>query len=101
MDAVEIRLDAGLFSGDVVVRATHRYSGDFFIELISEPAGHLVRLSPKESSTNTERLAERFRNDALDECLRARVRAETSELQAVLVQAALREAKPHTRGSKL
>jgi His-Xaa-Ser system protein HxsD len=94
MDAIEIILDGGLFSADVVARAAHRYTGDYYAETVSTPAGALVRLTPKTDHVSTALLAERFRNDALDERLRERVRTETGELHTSLVRAALQQAAP-------
>jgi His-Xaa-Ser system protein HxsD len=94
MNAIEIVLDGELFSGDVAARAAHRYTGDYYTETVSTPAGALVRLTPKTDNVSTDLLAERFRNDALDERLRERIRTETSELHTALVRAALQQATP-------
>lgn len=94
MHAIEIVLDGGLFSADVVARTAHRYTGDYFVETLSAPSGLLVRLTPKKDSDNSYRLAERFRNDALDERLRERIRTETADLHTALVRAALHQALP-------
>lgn len=90
MNAIEIVLDEGLFSVDVIARTAHRYTDDYFVETV----GALVRLTPKTDITASSLLAERFRNDALDERLRERIRSETGELHTALVQAALRQALP-------
>jgi hypothetical protein len=94
MNAIEIVLDGGLLSVDVIARTAHRYTGDYFVETVSTPSGALVRLTPKMGSISSHLLAERFRNDALDERLRELVRAETGELHTVLVRAALHQAAP-------
>lgn len=94
MHAIEIVLDGGLFSVDVIARTAHRYTGDYFVETVSTPSGALVRLTPKTDSISSHLLAERFRNDALDERLRERIRAETGELHTALVRAALQQAAP-------
>lgn len=94
MNAIEIVLDGGLFSVDVIARTAHRYTGDYFVETVSTPSGALVRLMPKTASTSSHLLAERFRNDALDERLRELVRAETGELHTALVRAALLQTAP-------
>lgn len=98
MDAIDLQLDARLFSCDVVTRAAHRYSGEFFVELVSEADVFVVRLTPKTHQANTDQLAERFRNDVLDESLRERMRAETSQLRDTLIQAALQQARPAESG---
>lgn len=92
MDATRIDVDTGVFSPDVIARAAHRYTGEFYVELVlSAPPSHVV-LTPKHAGVDTANLALRFGNDLLDEQLRARIRTETSDLQTVLVEAALREA---------
>jgi His-Xaa-Ser system protein HxsD len=102
MDAVEIILDGGLFSAEVAARAAHRYTGDYYVETVSTSAGALIRLTPKTDNVSTDLLAERFRNDALDERLRERIRTETGELHTTLVRAALQQATPllNTAGQK-
>lgn len=93
MNAIEIVLDGDLFSVDVVARTAHRYTGDYFVEIVSTTPV-MVRLKPKTDNINFHLLAERFRNDALDELLRERIRLETSELHTALVRAALTQATP-------
>jgi len=94
MKAIEIVLDGGLFSVDVIACTAHRYTGDYFIEIVSTTSNVLVRLTPKTDSVTSHLLAERFRNDALDERLREQIRAETCELRTTLVRAALQQATP-------
>ena len=94
MNAIEIVLDGGLFSVDVIACTAHRYTGDYFVETVSTASDVLVRLTPKTDNVSSHLLAERFRNDALDERLRGRIRAETCELHTTLVRAALQRATP-------
>lgn len=94
MNAIEIVLDGGLFSADVIACTAHRYTGDYFVETVSTTSDVLVRLTPKTDKVSFHMLAERFRNDALDERLRERIRAETGELHTTLVRAALQQATP-------
>lgn len=92
MDAINICIDANVFDIDIVARATHRYTNEFYAEIVRETASHLVRLVPMHGDVSVEHVAERFQNDLLDERLRARIREETSELHMTLVKSALREA---------
>lgn len=92
MNAIEIILDGELFSVDVVARTAHRYTGDYYVETVCTPASASIRLTPKTERVNSDLLAERFRNDSLDERLRERIRAETGELHTALVLAALQQA---------
>ena len=98
MATVDVYLDGAIFSNEVVARAAHRYTNEYFVEIESHPSRPLVRLTPKGAKTDTTELTERFRNDALDESLRERVRIETSELQTVLIRAALQQVKPKAPG---
>ncbi len=102
MNAIEIVLDGSLFSVDVIACTAHRYTGDYFVETVSTTSDVLVRLTPKTGNVSSHLLAERFRNDALDERLRERVRTETSELHTALVRVALQQAasSPTTVGQK-
>ncbi|MGO4261079.1 hypothetical protein [Lysobacter sp. TAB13] len=92
MDAIEICVDVSVFEPDVIASAAHRYTGEFFVELLLATSPHRVLLMPMQVGVDTDRLAQRFKNDLLDERLRARIRVETAELQVALIQAALREA---------
>lgn len=94
MDAIWIDVDVGLFSPDVIARAAHRYTGEFFVETVLSPSAGRVAFTPKHADADTSVLALRFNNDLLDERLRAHIREETADLQTTLVQAALREAAP-------
>lgn len=98
MDAIEISLDGKVFSADTVVRATHRYSADYYTDIASTNDGFSVRLTPKSDETDTSGLSHQFRNDVLDEQLRESVRTQTQGLQETLVQAALLKAKPEPSG---
>lgn len=92
MNAIEISLDGGVFSAETVVSAVHRYSADYYAEVASTEKGFIARLTPKSIDTDTSALVQQFRNDVLDEQLRERIRADTKELQEILVQAALLKA---------
>lgn len=97
MDAIRIKIDTGVFSSDVIARAAHRYTGDYFVDLAL--SSDQVVLTPKHAGVDTSQVAARFHNDLLDERLRTRIRDETADLQATLVQAALREASPRDTGA--
>ncbi len=92
MDAIEITLDGGIFSADAVVRTTHRYTADYYSDIASTDGGFVIRLTPISADTDSSTLTQRFRNDALDEQLRERIRAETKNLHSTLVQAAMLKA---------
>ena len=94
MAPVEFSIDAGLFSADVVARTAHRYTDHFLVELTSSDDAHLVILTPKHNDVDSNGIEGRFRNDALDERLRERIKAETADLHRSLVQAALGQAMP-------
>lgn len=94
MDAIWINVDVGMFSPDVIARAAHGYTGEFFVEIALSPSPARVAFTPKQADAKVELLALRFGNDLLDERLRAQIREQTADLQITLVQAALREASP-------
>lgn len=89
MTTIDIRFDSEVFSADAVTRAAHRYTGEFFVRLESSGSDLLVCLAPRSDDADASSLAERLRNDVLDEQLRAHVRRETSELHTALVNAAM------------
>jgi His-Xaa-Ser system protein HxsD len=92
--AIEIIFDDGLFSPDVIARTAHRYTADFLVDVLLSSGSVVVRLIPKEPSTDIHDVVGRFRNDALDDRLRAQVSRETSDIHATLLQAALNGARP-------
>ncbi|KGI77574.1 His-Xaa-Ser system protein HxsD [Oleiagrimonas soli] len=94
MDAIEISLEGGVFSADAVVRTTHRYTADYYINILSSEGNYTVRLTPKSAEVDTSALVGQFRNDLLDEQLRESVRTQTKELHDTLVKAALLKAEP-------
>lgn len=87
-------MDVGFFSAEVITRTAHRYTDHFFVELTSSGDAHIVILTPKHDEVDSTGLEGRFRNDALDERLRERIKAETADLHGSLVQAALGQAMP-------
>jgi His-Xaa-Ser system protein HxsD len=97
--AIEIVFDNRLFTPDVIARTAHRYTDAFFVEISLSHDGVLVHLTPKQPSANIEGVTARFRNDALDDRLRARIEEQTRELQATLTDAALRGARLNSAGS--
>lgn len=99
MQSSTIRLDRSLFSDEVVARTAHRYTGQFHVALRTEGADIVVALTSLEGSELPADLEGRFRNDALDENLRALVRNETREIHHQLITAALREATPRLPGA--
>jgi len=94
MSTIEVRLDASAFCTDTVTKAAHRYTDTYFVEIKSNSADLIVELTPKRAGADTNQLAERLRNDVLDEKLRALVRSETQDIHALLTEAALRQALP-------
>ncbi|OZB61779.1 MAG: hypothetical protein B7X33_01820 [Lysobacterales bacterium 13-68-4] len=94
MAPIRLSIDAGFFSAEVIARAAHRYTDHFFVELTSSDDVHVVTLTPKHDEVASTGLEGRFRNDALDERLRERIKAETADLHVSLVQAALGRAMP-------
>lgn len=94
MASVRFLMDAGLFSDDIIARTAHRYTSHFFVDIGCSGDGHTITLTPRREDVETANLEGRFRNDALDERLRERIRDETAELHLSLVQAALRRVSP-------
>ncbi|MDE1963671.1 MAG: hypothetical protein KGI42_07220 [Xanthomonadaceae bacterium] len=87
-------MDDGLFSAEVIARTAHRYTDRFFVELTHSDGAYAVALTSKQDHVELTGIEGQFRNDALDEHLRERIRAETTDLHVSLVQAALRQATP-------
>lgn len=94
MDTIRVGIDTAWFDDDMIARAMHRYTGEFFANVVRSDTGVEVTLTPMRADVDTAHLARRFANDLLDERLRAKICAETSVLHATLVRTALRDASP-------
>ncbi len=94
MEAIEIRVDGGIFDDDVIARMAHRYTADWSVRFAREGDTVCVHMAPLRSDVDAYGLAERVSNDLLDERLRRQVRAETQDIHVALLQAALRQAVP-------
>lgn len=92
MSTIEVRLDTGVFPADIVTKAAHRYTNAYFVEIKASSGDFVVQLTPKHVELDTGQVAEQFRNDVLDEKLRALVRSETQDIHTVLIEAALCQA---------
>jgi His-Xaa-Ser system protein HxsD len=97
---IEVELDREIFSGEVVARTAHRFSGRYQIEIISTATTFRVTLLSKGEPENAQEVASAFRNEALDERLRESTRTQTSDLQAVLLRAALEGAQTALKAEK-
>ncbi|WP_133499622.1 hypothetical protein [Cognatilysobacter terrigena] len=93
MASITVDIDSALYSPEVALRAAHRQSADCFVEVQSRERGVQVVLTPK-GARRPEECRTRLLNDLVDEALRERVAHQTSALRDVLIEAALREAKP-------
>lgn len=94
MEAIEIRVDGGMFDDDLIARMAHRYTADWSVRFTREGDTVCVHMAPLRSDVDASGLAERVSNDLLDERLRRQVRAETHDIHTALLQAALRQAAP-------
>ncbi len=83
--SAEIRIAAGLFSGDAVVRAAHLFTGTCHVQVSEEGGKLLVRIAPKSPEVDVKQIAADFHNALLDEQLRLRLREETGEIQKMIV----------------
>jgi len=88
VEELELIFARAIFSEEAILRAAHRHSGLFGVDIQVAAENIIVRLTPFGGQARCDDLASRFRNDALDEVLRERIRAETSDLHAALVEAA-------------
>lgn len=96
METIEFELDGSLYAAEAVLRAVHRQSGDCAVELNRVDGQFRARLTSR-SERSIEELRRRFMADLVDEQLREDVASRTSALRDVLMEAALREARPRTR----
>lgn len=88
---IHIQVDGAVFSADIVARTAHRYTGECFVEVHAAPRTINVNLRAFPGRPLPPDIEGRFRNDLLDDRLRASVEAQTSELHGVLARAALHE----------
>ena len=93
MGSITVDVDPGLYSADVALRAAHRQSGDCRVA-VDTVAGRLQIVLTAKGARPVEECRDRLLNDLVDEALRERVAVQTGALRDVLIEAALREAKP-------
>jgi His-Xaa-Ser system protein HxsD len=89
MKIIEVIAPASMYSKEVVQRAAHRHSDDYFIEIVQGGEAFQIRLTPKDGTLDTCRISLQLNNDLLDEALRESVRQQTSAIQEILLRAAL------------
>lgn len=94
MERSHFIIDGHLYSGDVIARAVHRYTGEFGVELRRRGNDIEAAFWSLEGADLPDDLWTRLSRDLLDERLRAVVRAETAGLQQELLRAALIQAHP-------
>lgn len=88
---IQISIDPDLFSADVVTRTSHRYTGEFAVDVRRDSTRYVVVLRPLLGRTLPPDIEGRFRNDLLDDRLRERIQVQTQTLHDVLARAALNE----------
>ena len=94
MERSHFIIDSHLYSGDVIARAVHRYTGEFGVELRRHSSDIEAVFWSLDGADLPDDLWARLSRDLLDERLRAVVRAETAGLQQELLRAALIHARP-------
>lgn len=97
MDSSEFIVDGGLYTFEEVLRAAHRLSGVYHIEVHRRPNAHGVVISARPGMAVSTDARARFFSDLADEKLRSLVRAETKGLHEQLVRAALSHATSDAR----
>lgn len=84
---IQISIDAELFSADVVMRTSHRYTGECAVDVRQDAGSYVVSLRPLLGRDLPPDIEGRFRNDLLDDRLRARIEVQTRTLHDVLARA--------------
>jgi len=92
MNQIMIELDRELFSQAVVARTAHRYSGKYFVAIATGERAWTISVQSKDGSAVDDQLPASFKNDALDDLIRAQVSEQTRGVAEILLQAALSHA---------
>lgn len=92
-----IIVQTSLFPAEVILRAAHRFSGGFHVSIQAGDGGEMeVRLKAKDKSRCVG-VEDSFRNELLDECLRAVIARESRlERDLILAHALSRHPVLHT-----
>lgn len=72
-------------SVDAIQRAAYRFSDRLACEIRTDDGSIEVRASVLDDQTDADRLIADFRNEVLDQILRERIRAETSDVRNLVL----------------
>jgi His-Xaa-Ser system protein HxsD len=88
MTEVSVSFDRSGHSLDAVQRAAYRFSDRLSCEVVEAPDAINVTLHLPDDVESTDALLADFRNEVLDQVLRARIRAETGNLRNLVLAVA-------------
>ena len=92
MGVFVVSLERELFPELAVLQTCHRYSGAYFVELASSGRLWEITMRRMDGLEMDADLPARFKNDALDDVLRSRIREQTAGVTELLLTAALSSA---------
>jgi His-Xaa-Ser system protein HxsD len=85
-----LRVDLGVYTLDALLRSAYRATGKAYLHLQREGDSMVVvRMRPKNKSTNPDDLIREFLNDVLDQRLRRLISDETSTTRELIMAHAL------------
>ncbi len=104
MDAETVVVDLGLYSRDAIRKAAYKFSGDWYVELVSGSDQTVnVRFTPKAEGKDGDLVRKEFFNELLDQTLRERIASETLAVRNLIMAHALSKLdlieKPDARSS--
>jgi His-Xaa-Ser system protein HxsD len=90
--AVAFFVDESIYSRAAIIRASHWYSGKYFVSTSSDKSGtFVVKLRPRNGSADFEKLENEFESVLLDSQLRTEIREETCRIRELIVAKAFAE----------
>jgi len=87
---IEITVDLGLYSQTAILKATYKFTGNYYVR-ISTVSGNsiIVTFTSKSSSNLPGNLKDEFLNELLDQRLREQISAETLPVRNLIMAHAL------------
>ena len=87
---IEIIVDLGLYSQNVLLKATYKFTGDWYVQLAttSENTATVI-FSPKTPGDNSANIRGEFLNELLDQSLREQIGSETLAVRNLIMAHAL------------
>jgi His-Xaa-Ser system protein HxsD len=93
---IEVVVDLGLYSQSAILKATYKFTGDWYVQLVTTSENAItVIFTPKVSTDQSTNLKGEFLNELLDQRLREKINEETLPARNLIMAYALANLNTH------